>query len=99
MVTSGAQRSKNALWACPVLAGVHDQGPRPGEDAGHGDHGRQAAWWGRWFTRECKAEMVGLCQGGDRWMGRVAGDSTDETAVTSVARQAERDARARGDRG
>ena len=42
---------------------------------------------------EFKAEIVELCQRGDRWIGRVARDfDLTETAVREWVRQAERDA-------
>jgi transposase len=47
----------------------------------------------RSFTPECKAEIVELCQQGDRSVGRVARDfDLTETAVREWVRQAERDA-------
>ena len=54
----------------------------------------------RWFTPEFKAEIVELCQRGDRSMGRVARDfDLTETAVREWVRQAERDAGMCGDGG
>ena len=54
----------------------------------------------RSFTPEFKAEIVELCQRGDRSIGRVAGDfDLTETAVREWVRQAERDAGTRGDGG
>src|SRR4026209_178548 len=54
----------------------------------------------RSFTPEFKAEIVELCQRGDRSIGRVARDfDLTETAVREWVRQAERDAAARGDGG
>jgi hypothetical protein len=47
----------------------------------------------RSFTPEFKAEIVELCQRGDRSIGRVARDfDLTETAVREWVRQAERDA-------
>jgi transposase len=47
----------------------------------------------RSFTPEFKAEIVGLCQQGDRSVGQVAKDfDLTETAVREWVRQAERDA-------
>ena len=47
----------------------------------------------RSFTPEFKAEIVQLCQQGDRSIGRVARDfDLTETAVREWVRQAERDA-------
>jgi transposase len=54
----------------------------------------------RSFTPEFKAEIVQLCQRGDRSIGRVARDfDLTETAVREWVRQAERDAGTRGDGG
>jgi transposase len=54
----------------------------------------------RWFTLEFKAEIVELCQRGDRSVGQVARDfDLTETAVREWVRQAERDAGTRGDGG
>jgi transposase len=52
----------------------------------------------RSFTPEFKAEIVELCQRGDRSIGRVARDfDLTETAVREWVRQAERDAGTHGD--
>jgi len=52
----------------------------------------------RSFTPEFKAEIVGLCQQGDRSAGQVAKDfDLTETAVREWVRQAERDAGTRSD--
>jgi transposase len=54
----------------------------------------------RSFTPEFKAEIVELCQRGDRSIGRVARDfDLTETAVREWVRQTERDAGTRGDGG
>ena len=54
----------------------------------------------RSFTPEFKAEIVELCQHGDRSIGQVACDfDLTETAVREWVRQAERDAGTRGDGG
>src|SRR5580692_11620666 len=52
----------------------------------------------RAFTAEFKAEIVELCQRGDRSVGQVARDfDLTETAVREWVRQAERDAGTRRD--
>ena len=54
----------------------------------------------RSFTPEFKAEIVELCQRGDRSIGQVARDfDLTETAVRAWVRQAERDAGTHGDGG
>jgi transposase len=54
----------------------------------------------RSFTPEFKAEIVGVCQQGDRSVGQVAKDfDLTETAVREWVRQAERDAGTRNDGG
>jgi transposase len=54
----------------------------------------------RSFTPEFKAEIVELCQRGDRSIGQVARDlDLTETAVREWVRQAERDAGTRIDGG
>jgi transposase len=54
----------------------------------------------RSFTPEFKAEIVQLCQQGDRSIGQVARDfDLTETAVRAWVRQAERDAGTGGDGG
>ena len=54
----------------------------------------------RSFTPEFKAEIVELCQQGDRSIGQVARDfDLTETAVREWVRQAERDAGTRSDGG
>ena len=54
----------------------------------------------RSFTPEFKAEIVGLCQQGDRSVGQVAKDfDLTETAVRGWVKQAERDAGTRSDGG
>src|ERR1041384_3772282 len=52
----------------------------------------------RSFTREFKAEIVELCQRGDRSLGQVARDfDLTETAVRAWVKQAEVDAGTRSD--
>lgn len=54
----------------------------------------------RSFTPEFKAEIVDLCQRGDRSVGQVAKDfDLTETAVREWVRQAERDTGTRSDGG
>ena len=54
----------------------------------------------RSFTAEFKAEIVELCQRGDRSIGQVARDfDLTETAVREWVKQAERDAGSRVDGG
>jgi len=54
----------------------------------------------RSFTPEFKAEIVELCQHGDRSIGQVARDfDLTETALREWVRQAERDAGTSGDGG
>jgi transposase len=54
----------------------------------------------RSFTPEFKAEIVDLCQRGDRSVGQVATDfDLTETAVREWVRQSERDAGTRRDGG
>ena len=54
----------------------------------------------RSFTLEFKAEIVELCQRGDRSVGQVAKDfDLTETAVREWVKQAERDAGTRQDSG
>jgi transposase len=54
----------------------------------------------RSFTPEFKAEIVELCQRGDRSIGQVVRDfDLTETAVREWVRQAERDAGTRSDGG
>ena len=54
----------------------------------------------RSFTLEFKAEIVELCQRGDRTIGQVARDfDLTETAVREWVKQAERDAGSRDDGG
>ncbi|MGH3738187.1 MAG: transposase [Micromonosporaceae bacterium] len=54
----------------------------------------------RAFTAEFKAEIVELCQRGDRTVGQVAKDfDLTETAVRAWVKQAERDAGTRRDGG
>jgi transposase len=54
----------------------------------------------RSFTPEFKAEIVDLCQHGDRSVGQVAKDfDLTETAVREWVKQADRDSSASGDDG
>jgi transposase len=63
-------------------------------------HERKRSRVRRSFTAEFKAEIVQLCQRGDRSIGQVARDfDLTETAVREWVRQAERDAGTRGDGG
>jgi transposase len=60
--------------------------------------GQKRARQHRSFTVEFKAEIVELCQRGDRSVGQVARDfDLTETAVREWVKQAERDAGTRGD--
>jgi transposase len=60
--------------------------------------GRKAPRPRRAFTSEFKAEIVELCQRGDRSVGQVARDfDLTETAVREWVKQAERDAGERQD--
>src|SRR5215469_3506016 len=62
--------------------------------------GRKKSRPRRSFTPEFKAEVVELCQRGDRSVGQVARDfDLTETAVREWVRQAERDAGTRVDGG
>src|SRR4051794_17906531 len=63
-------------WACPVLTDIQDQGTWGlREDVHHhGEHGEEAARPRRSFTPEFKAEIVGLCQRGDRTVRQVSQD-------------------------
>jgi transposase len=82
------------------LTDIHHQGRCPGKDVHHGDHGTQEASRAPVVHPEFKAEIVELCQRGDRPIGRVARDfDLTETAVREWVRQAERDAGTRGDGG
>jgi transposase len=66
----------------------------------YGEHGEEEARPRRSFTPEFKAEIVELCQHGDRSVGQVARDfDLTETAVREWVRQAERDAGTRVDGG
>src|SRR5215471_16666569 len=65
----------------------------------HGEHGEEPRRR-RAFTAEFKAEIVELCQRGDRSIGQVSRDfDLTETAVREWVRQAERDAGTRDDGG
>jgi transposase len=71
---------------------IHHQGFVPGRMSDHGEHGGKARRR-RSFTPEFKAEIVELCQRGDRSVGQVARDfDLTETAVPEWAKKAGRDA-------
>ena len=82
-----------------------DEHPSSGASASEGCPSWRA--WGaregrprRLFTDEFKAEIVELCQRGDRSVGQVARDfHLTETAVREWVKQAERDAGTRDDGG
>ena len=62
--------------------------------------GSKKPWQRRSFTPEFKAEIVELCQRGDRSVGQVARDfDLTETAVREWVKQAERDTGTREDGG
>ena len=66
----------------------------------HGEHGEEAPAAPSCVHAEFKAEIVELCQRGDRSVGQVARDfDLTETAVREWVRQAERDAGTRRGRG
>ena len=68
----------------------------PRKDVHHGEHGKKKPRPRRSFTPEFKAEIVELCQRGDRSVGQVAKDfDLTETAVRDWVKQAERRRRAR----
>jgi transposase len=74
------------------LTDIHHQGFIPGRMSDHGRHGKKPRRR-RSFTPEFKAEIVELCQRGDRSVGQVARDfDLTETAVREWVKQAERDA-------
>jgi transposase len=65
----------------------------------HGEHGEEAPA-PPFGTPEFKAEIIELCQQGDRSVGQVAKDfGLTETAVREWVKQAERDTRSRQDGG
>jgi transposase len=65
----------------------------------HGEHGEEARRR-RSFAPEFKAEIVELCQRGDRSVGQIAKDfDLTETAVREWVKQGERDAGTREDGG
>ena len=75
------------------MTDIHHQGFAPGRMSDHGEHGEEAPAARRSFTPEFKAEIVELCQRGDRSVGQVARDfDLTETAVREWVKQAERDA-------
>ena len=66
----------------------------------HGRQGKKPRRHRRAFTPEFKAEIVELCQRGDRSVGQVARDfDLTETAVREWVKQAERDEGTRQDGG
>jgi transposase len=71
----------------------------PWKDVRHGDHGLYTVpASSRAFTPEFKAEIVELCQRGDRSVVQVARDfDLTETAVREWVKQAERDSGTRTD--
>jgi len=82
------------------LTGIHHQGFVPGRISDHGERGEEAAAASPCFTPEFKAEIVELCQRGDRSVGQVARDfDLTGTAVREWVKQAERDAGTREDGG
>jgi transposase len=82
------------------LTDIHHQGFAPGRMSNHGEHGEEEARRRRSFTPEFKAEIVELCQRGDRSVGQVARDfDLTETAVREWVKQAWRDAGTRVDGG
>ena len=81
------------------LTDIHHQGFSLGRMSDHGEHGEEPRRR-RAFTAEFKAEIVELCQRGDRSIGQVSRDfDLTETAVREWVRQAERDAGTRDDGG
>ncbi|WP_328468760.1 transposase [Actinoplanes sp. NBC_00393] len=87
-------------WACPVLMDIQDQGTWvSGRMSSIMESvGKKRSRPRRAFTPEFKAEIVELCQRGDRTVGQVARDfDLTETAVRSWVKQAELDAGTRTD--
>jgi len=82
------------VWASTGLTDIHHQGQSPGEDVQNGDHGTEEAPSSSVVhPGEFKAEIVELCQRGDRSIGQVARDfDLGETAVRVWVHQAETDA-------
>ena len=82
-----------ALWASTGLTDIHHQGQGPRKDVQNGDHGEEeAAVRVGSFTPEFKAEIVELCQRGDRSIGQVARDfDLTETNVRTWVKQDEID--------
>ena len=71
-----------------------------GRMSDHGEQWERSPRKCRSFTPEFKAEIVGLCQRGDRSIGQIAKDfDLTETAVRQWVKQAERDSGAVGDGG
>ena len=88
------------LWAWPALTDIHHQGFAPEGCPTMESMGRKKPRRRRSFTPEFKAEIVELCQRGDRSVGQVARDfDLTETAVREWVKQAERDTGTRVDGG
>jgi transposase-like protein len=82
------------------LTDTDDQECDSWEGVHHGGHGAQQASCAAVVHAQLKAEIVELCQRGDRSIGQVARDlDLTETAVRAWVRQAEQDAGSRGDGG
>jgi len=83
-------------WASSGLTDIHHQGHSPRKDVQNGDMEKRKTRPRRSFTPEFKAEIVGLCQRGDRTIGQVSRDfDLTETAVRAWVQQAEIDGGAR----
>ena len=75
------------------MTDIHHQGFIPGRMSDHGERGEEAPAAPSSFTLEFKAEIVELCQRGDRSVAQVARDfDLTETSVREWVKQAERDA-------
>jgi transposase len=82
------------------LTDIHDQGFGPGRMSIMETMGKSKPRPRRSFAPEFKAEIVELCQRGERSVGQVARDfDLTETAVREWVKQAERDAGKRDDGG
>lgn len=81
------------------MTDIHHQGFVLGRMSDHGEHGKKPRCR-RSSSPEFKAEIVQLCQQGDRSVGQVAKDfDLTEIAVREWVKQAERDAGTRQDGG